>query len=84
MVREIMEIRELVKEEYDTALDLVWEVFQEFEAPDYAPHGVEAFNASIHDPDYLTRQLFPRACQENPTKQMTVNSSPYTLEECTL
>ena len=116
-----MEIRELAKEEYGAALDLAWEVFQKFEAPDYTPQGSEAFYASIHDPDYLARlriysafdgdaligilatrsggahialffvrgtyhrqgvgeQLFFRACRENPTGQMTVNSSPYAVE----
>lgn len=115
-----MEIRELAKEEYGAALNLAWEVFQKFEAPDYAPQGVKAFYASIHDPDYLARlriysafdgdaligilatrnggahialffvrgtyhrqgvgeQLFFRACRENPTGQMTVNSSPYAV-----
>lgn len=50
-----MEIQELAKEEYGAALDLAWEVFQKFEAPDYAPQGVKAFYASIHDPDYLAQ-----------------------------
>ncbi len=116
-----MEIRELAKEEYSAALDLAWEVFGVFEAPDYAPQGTQAFYASIHDPDFLAqlriygafdgdaligilatrsggthialffvrgayhrqgvgRQLFLRACGENPTGQMTVNSSPYAVE----
>ena len=116
-----MEIRELAKEENGTALDLAWEVFLEFEAPDYAPEGAQAFYASIHAPDYLAqlricgafegsaligmlaarsggahialffvrgayhrqgvgRQLFLRTCGENPTGQMTVNSSPYAVE----
>ncbi|MET0018350.1 GNAT family N-acetyltransferase [Oscillibacter sp.] len=50
-----MEIRELAKEEYGAALDLAWEVFGEFEVPDYTPQGAQAFYASIHDPDYLAR-----------------------------
>ena len=50
-----MEIRELTKEESNAALNLAWEVFQEFEAPDYTPQGTEAFYASIHNPDYLAR-----------------------------
>ena len=116
-----MEIRELAKEEYRAALELAWEVFGEFEAPDYTPQGTDAFYASIHDPAYLARlriygafdgdaligilatrnggahialffvrgtyhrqgvgeQLFFRACRENTTGQMTVNSSPYAVE----
>lgn len=50
-----MEIRELVKEEFDGALELVWSVFGEFEAPDYTPQGAKAFDTSIHDPDYLAQ-----------------------------
>lgn len=116
-----MEVRELRKDEYDAALVLAWEVFQTFEAPDYAPQGGETFYTAIHDPDYLAglriyggfkdgtligilatrgdgshialffvrdvyhrqgigRQLFHRACQDNPSGQVTVNSSPYALE----
>lgn len=116
-----MEIRELAKEECGAVLELAWEVFQAFEAPDYTSQGAETFYASSHDADYLARlciygtfegdtligvlatrsggahialffvrgayhrkgigrQLFLRACRDNPTGQMTVNSSPYAVE----
>lgn len=38
------------------ALELVWEVFGQFEAPEYSQQGVEAFRQSIQDEAYL-RQL---------------------------
>lgn len=46
-------IRELEKEELHQALELVWKVFQEFEAPDYSKEGVDEFYKSIHDTEYL-------------------------------
>ena len=50
-----LRIRPLVEEEIGAALDLAWEVFKEFEAPDYAPQGAKAFYASIHAPAYLAQ-----------------------------
>lgn len=38
------------------ALDLVWRVFQEFEAPDYSPEGIEEFGAYIR-PDNIRQGL---------------------------
>lgn len=47
------DIRKLTASEIQTALDLVWKVFQEYEAPDYSKEGVEEFYRSIHDDNYL-------------------------------
>ena len=38
-----MEIRKLHKPEYEAALALVWEVFLEYEAPEYSKEGVDEF-----------------------------------------
>ncbi|GAA0741826.1 GNAT family N-acetyltransferase [Clostridium oceanicum] len=38
-----MKIVKLQKNEIKNALDLVWRVFQEFEAPDYSKQGIEEF-----------------------------------------
>ena len=46
-------IKRLNKEEIDAALELVWKVFLEFEAPDYTQEGINAFYKSIHDESYL-------------------------------
>lgn len=48
-----MEIRELRKEEYEAAIGLSWQVFQEYEAPEYSQQGIEAFYKSIHDEEYM-------------------------------
>lgn len=48
------DIRKLTASETQTALDLVWKVFQKYEAPDYSKEGVEEFYRSIHDDNYLS------------------------------
>lgn len=48
-------IRELRQEETEEALCLVWNVFQEYEAPDYTKEGIEEFYKSIHDEKYLSK-----------------------------
>ncbi|WP_423408137.1 GNAT family N-acetyltransferase [Heyndrickxia sp. MSNUG] len=42
-----MGIIQLQKEEIKAALDLVWAVFQEFQAPDYSEQGIEEFQKFI-------------------------------------
>lgn len=37
----------------DAALSLVWNVFSEYEAPEYSKDGIEEFYKSIHDEAYL-------------------------------
>lgn len=48
------DIKKLTTNETKTALNLVWKVFQEYEAPDYSKEGVEEFYRSIHDDNYLS------------------------------
>lgn len=38
-------IRELSNDEIAIALELVWEVFMEFEAPDYSQEGINEFRS---------------------------------------
>ena len=42
-----MEIRTITKSGLPEALDLVWQVFQEFEGPDYSQEGVDEFKRYI-------------------------------------
>lgn len=42
-----MEIRKLCHSEIGLALALVWEVFLEFEAPDYSPQGIAEFRSFL-------------------------------------
>lgn len=53
-----MNIKELSKEEIHIALELVWEVFLEFEAPDYSQEGIDAFHHFIQDEKELDKLRF--------------------------
>lgn len=64
-----MEIKKIGKEDLDKALGLVWEVFQEFEAPNYSNQGIEEFKKFI---SYNTiaekldkEELFILGCYDN-------------------
>lgn len=46
-----MEIRKITEEELPKAMELVWEVFQQFEAPEYSSEGVQTFKDFIDSQD---------------------------------
>lgn len=48
-----MTICELNADKLDKALKLVWNVFLQFEAPEYSAEGVEEFHQSIRNPEFL-------------------------------
>lgn len=54
MVPEIY-VRELKESESEEALSLAWDVFMEYEAPDYSEEGIAEFYKSIHDESYLSK-----------------------------
>ncbi len=47
-------IRRLSEDERQTALDLAWVVFSEYESPDYSADGTEEFRKCLHDEEYLS------------------------------
>ena len=47
-------IRRLSEDERQTALDLAWAVFSEYESPDYPAEGTEEFRKCLHDEGYLS------------------------------
>jgi GNAT superfamily N-acetyltransferase len=49
-----LSIKRLDRYELECALKLVWEVFLEYEAPDYTQEGVDEFFKSINDENYLS------------------------------
>ena len=49
-----LSIKKLNRDETQNALCLVWNVFLEYEAPDYTQEGIETFYKSIHDENYLS------------------------------
>lgn len=60
-----MEIRKILKEEMKNALDLVWKVFLEYEAPDYSEEGIEEFKKSISDMNWVNAREFYGAFNKN-------------------
>ena len=48
-----MIIRKILKNEMEDALKLVWEVFLEFEAPDYTEEGINEFKKAIDDQEWV-------------------------------
>ena len=46
-------INRLPEDERQSALELAWRVFSEYESPDYIPEGTEEFRKCLHDEEYL-------------------------------
>ena len=44
-----MEVRQIDNSQINTAIDLIWETFLKFEAPDYSDEGVKSFKDFIDD-----------------------------------
>ena len=60
-----MIIREIYANEMKEALKLVWEVFLEFEAPDYTEEGIQEFKRTIDDKEWVHGRDFYGAYDEN-------------------
>ena len=59
------DIRKIEKNERDTALSLVWEVFQKYEAPDYSDEGVAEFHKTISDGNFISNLTYYCAFMED-------------------
>ncbi len=53
-----MEIRRILKDEMEEALNLVWEVFLEFEASDYTEEGINEFKKTINSKTWVKNRDF--------------------------
>lgn len=60
-----MEIRKIRKEEMKEALELVWKVFLEYEAPSYSEEGIKEFKKSIDDEEWINNREFFGAYENN-------------------
>lgn len=60
-----MNIRELIDDDIEKALELTWTVFNKFEAPDYSMDGIKEFYRSIHDQQFLNSLRFYGAFEGN-------------------
>ena len=47
-------IREIKKDEYQNTIDLVYDVFNKYEAPNYTEEGVKEFVKTIHDEIFIS------------------------------
>ena len=63
--KEKMKIYPIEKNEREEALQLVKEVFMEFEAPDYCEEGIADFMHAIGDESYLSMHCFYGAYRDN-------------------
>ena len=53
-----LKIKKLNKNGYEGALSLIWNVFQEYEAPDYSQEGSDEFHKSLQSPTFLSMLTF--------------------------
>lgn len=60
-----MEIRKIQKAEIETALQLIWKTFLQFEAPDYSQQGVDNFYKFISDQEIIAQLEFFGAFEDN-------------------
>ncbi len=60
-----MEIRRILKAEIEEALNLVWKVFLEYEAPDYTEEGMMEFKKTINDVSWVEARDFYGAYNNN-------------------
>ena len=61
----ILEIKKISKEDMKKALELVWKVFLEYEAPDYTEEGIKEFKKAIDDNTWIASRDFYGAYDEN-------------------
>ena len=60
-----MKIRKILREEMEQALKLVWNVFLEYEVPDYTEEGVKEFEKTINDTAWIKARDFYGAYDED-------------------
>lgn len=53
-----LEIRILENNEIPEALSIVWEVFCQFEAPEYSQEGIDEFRRAIDNPEFIGAMKF--------------------------
>ena len=46
-------IKEISGQKIQDALNLSWDVFCKYEAPEYTEEGIKAFHKSLNDPNYI-------------------------------
>lgn len=69
-----MEIRQLEPFEIDEAITLIWEVFLQFEAPDYSDEGIQSFKDFIENDEILKTLEFFGAYEQDELKGVIATS----------
>ena len=59
-----MVIKKIPQEDMKKAIELVWRVFLEFEAPDYTEEGIKEFRKTILDEKWVEERKFFGAYEE--------------------
>ena len=59
-----MVIKKIPQEDMKKAIELVWRVFLEFEAPDYTEEGIKEFRKTILDEKWVKERVFFGAYEE--------------------
>lgn len=54
-----------IHEDLDIAIDLIWKTFLEFEAPNYTQEGIDEFNKSINDNEWISKKKFYGYYEDN-------------------
>lgn len=63
-----MKIRKVTTSEIDTAINLIWETFLQFEAPDYSDEGIQSFHDFIENKEMIKSLEFFGAYENNELK----------------
>lgn len=71
-----LETRKLESNEINDALSLVWEVFLQFEAPEYSEEGIDEFRRTLDDPERIGRMKFYGAIEKNQIVGVLAMRSP--------
>ena len=60
-----MKIKKIDFDNLDKALELIWNTFLEYEAPDYSNEGIEEFRKSIYEEEWLKAREFYGAYEDD-------------------
>lgn len=72
----IVETRKLENHEINDALSLVWDVFMQFEAPEYSKEGIDEFRRTLDDSERIGRMKFYGAIENNQIVGVLAMRSP--------
>lgn len=78
----MVKIRKILKEEMEEALQLVWTVFLEFEAPDYTEEGIMEFKRTIDNKQWVEDRDFYGAYKDNKIIGVIARHNSYCIIFC--